>query len=343
MENSEEIGYKEPSIEEDVKDITFGEICFVKAIKDTRCLEINDENGLLKIKDAAHSSNGEIPRLTNHFSINHLVKNNFGGEWSTPSLVIIMPGEKTVEINDNPRNLAYVDTYWFGDIIVPQGSILLWRDDVEALNTGDKYTTGTFEPDNKLVEGIDKAQEYLDNVSREKIIDPEKVQRNESLMNLYREKLQNQLQKVVIEEIKSLGYKEIYSENGVHSSSPSFDDAIHKLAEKIGASSQTHANTFPGSMENPEMLGLGPYWEIININKNGKDSENKLGSILEEFIKLLEDYKEDIRKGEVDIIQSFAGELNRWKRQNRDFNDMEKELINKFVEQYPETKNIIEA
>lgn len=97
------------------------------------------------IESAYDASEGKIERLTNHFTLNHRVTQNSGGEWNNSPFLFITPGNAMIEQNGNPENLYSVDSFWAKSITLPKGSVVIYEQ-------GNKPMLGDHENDYFLIE-----------------------------------------------------------------------------------------------------------------------------------------------------------------------------------------------
>ena len=65
-----------------------------------------------------------LARNTVHFTVNKVVDTHFGGNWSSVPIVYAMPMRGILDQNGAPSVYCYEDTYWIGDVKIPEGSIL---------------------------------------------------------------------------------------------------------------------------------------------------------------------------------------------------------------------------
>lgn len=110
------------------EDISWDQICFVRALDGPRQLEVYDmDDGSKKLvsTSALVGSRGVVPRLTTHWTINHTVAPHLGGDWSEFPITIICPSEKMLQENSNPHALDAIDTYWVGDSYLPEGTVII--------------------------------------------------------------------------------------------------------------------------------------------------------------------------------------------------------------------------
>jgi hypothetical protein len=77
----------------------------------TRYLPKKTEAGY-EMQSTFDGSGRELPRVTQHFSLNHPVESHAGGDWSDSSYAIISPLKSVIRQNGSPAVLNTVDTYW---------------------------------------------------------------------------------------------------------------------------------------------------------------------------------------------------------------------------------------
>lgn len=291
--------------------ISLDQIAFVKAIKDIRCVSVN-ENGEITLMNAARSTNGAIPRITNHTAINHLVNDHMVGEWSNPELIIIMPGESTVDLNGLPQNLAHVDTFWYGDIKIPIDSILLWRDTIPEGFANSRYKNVGLKMINDIEDKAKSLEEIISNPS-----DIQELNKAEAELNDLRKESHQKFQDIVSSHLLEMNYTPLTRENGRYSHHKNLDECVYNLRLQLGIPTGTiHANTFSGNMEILDYLTEGPLFQIININNNPETQytiEDVLNNL--EEIYRLEDYK-NLTQGDKNVEKIFISELYYWMTKN---------------------------
>lgn len=65
---------------------------------------------------------------TIHWSINHKVESHFYGCWAGCRYTVIVPAETMVKTNGVPLVLNHVDTFWDKELVIPEGSVILFRE-----------------------------------------------------------------------------------------------------------------------------------------------------------------------------------------------------------------------
>lgn len=92
----------------------------------TKYMPQKNERGQFYIPTTAMATNFEIPRGTVHFTLNHIVGNHGLNSWDNADVVILMPFNKTRDLNGNPAEVALSDTYFCPKadqgMILPEGS-----------------------------------------------------------------------------------------------------------------------------------------------------------------------------------------------------------------------------
>ena len=78
----------------------------------THYMPQKNENGELVIQNTAAATDGEIPRATVHFTLNHTVGDNSGGSWTDKGIVVLTPYDSVVEKNNKPVGFSVDDTFF---------------------------------------------------------------------------------------------------------------------------------------------------------------------------------------------------------------------------------------
>lgn len=78
----------------------------------TKYMPLKNAKGQLYIPTTAMATNFEIPRGTVHFTLNHIVGNHGFNSWDNADVVILMPFNKTRDLNGSPAEVALCDTYF---------------------------------------------------------------------------------------------------------------------------------------------------------------------------------------------------------------------------------------
>ncbi|MEI6170086.1 MAG: hypothetical protein WCP56_03790 [Candidatus Saccharibacteria bacterium] len=81
------------------------------------------------IKSTSGHTNGEMPRDTIHWSMNHAVSSHLGGNFMARPYTVVAPLAGLVESNGAPARMADVDTYFVSDsedsVKLPEGTIVI--------------------------------------------------------------------------------------------------------------------------------------------------------------------------------------------------------------------------
>ncbi|MEK7147955.1 MAG: hypothetical protein AAB758_01515 [Patescibacteria group bacterium] len=83
--------------------------------------------GNIIIENAYDATNGSVKRLTNHFSLNHRVVSNIGGNWDSAPYTFVIPAAKMFAENGSPDNLYSVDSFWAKSVLLPKGSVIIYE------------------------------------------------------------------------------------------------------------------------------------------------------------------------------------------------------------------------
>jgi len=123
----------------------------------TRYLPIQGEEGL-EMVTTFEASDGEIPRDTIHFSLNHHVASHMYGSWSDTPYAVISPLKEMIGVNGKPAVLNTIDTFWeVGPgkrLKLPENTIIIQPGDLpkgeifSGVETNDiRYKAENIEPD----------------------------------------------------------------------------------------------------------------------------------------------------------------------------------------------------
>lgn len=121
------------------QEISFDQLVFVRA---DEYMPSIDKNGNLNVLNATDATGGEIDRMTNHFTLNHLVESNDGGNWDNRDFQFIIPGNEMIEANGDPENLYSVDSFWTKSTVLPEGSVIIVNEEKKTeipKELNDKY------------------------------------------------------------------------------------------------------------------------------------------------------------------------------------------------------------
>ena len=95
----------------------------------TKYMPLKNAKGQLYIPTTAMATNFEIPRATVHFTLNHIVGNHGINSWDNADIVILMPFNKTRNLNGGPAEVALCDTYFCPradqGMILPDGAHII--------------------------------------------------------------------------------------------------------------------------------------------------------------------------------------------------------------------------
>lgn len=243
--------------------ISWDQMCFVRAIVDEKSIEVADQK--IKLPTLSSITKGGYPRFTNHWSINHLVKTNFGGSWAMSKMVVISPAEALVNKNGLPENLAAVDTFWTKDMIVPKGSIIICVGDIPyQLNNLGGIKVVSMPSDDKIIEKIKMSQLAMDNHEAKTTEEQMKLE-NDVFWG--KAELDAKVREVVNNEIKNLGYTVLDREAmGVYMHERGLDGAIYNFSKEKGInSSRIHADTLFGELEH-QYFWEGPLMALVYSN-----------------------------------------------------------------------------
>ncbi len=249
---------REPGVMRDNEPIKWSELSFVRAVVDLdKQMKIVD--GKLLSTSVLNSSKGEIPRLTVHWALNHLVANHLYGDWSEADLIIISPGDKIVSENGVPDNLNAVDTFWSNDVLIPEGSVLLWFDSKPPaeffelkgienvlINTPSEIR----EPYIRSKLNYEKIKNDFDNKKNGVNIDD--LFKAEDKYRSWLSEIYDIKDGVVNKELRKMGYEIFLGDHGTYMDGP-MSEPIYKLAEAEKIHSTIHAYTFFGNLEEPTL------------------------------------------------------------------------------------------
>ena len=106
------------------QDIGFDQLVFIRA--DDYPPDVTE--GELRVLNAHDATDGRIPRITNHFTLNHRVTSNNGGSWENRHYQFIIPGQAMAEVNGNPDNLYSIDSFWTKSVKLPKGTVIIYAE-----------------------------------------------------------------------------------------------------------------------------------------------------------------------------------------------------------------------
>jgi hypothetical protein len=321
------------------EEISLKQIAFVRALNDPDSIVIKEDKEII-LPCLATRTHGEIPRLTTHTAINHLVASHMWGNWASPEVIVIMPGVDTVKENGNPQNLRHQDSFWYKDLKVPKSSVLIWRD-----TTPEEFKDSGYENvEVRLDETTLKRLESL-NANLEQAQTGEEKNKIDSQIYSLQHDLEKYFQEIVYQQLKRMNYSHLPNENGMYSNHKNLDHSIHNLSEKLGIkTSYPHSETASHMFEdlnllkkhfiNPEDIKPVTSEEIIqdlNIYNSMKDYTPLLGDdyyMLKIFIAELSDWISKNSK-EVESNESIRIALRDFINTNQFIADLLKDFLSK--------------
>lgn len=224
-------------------EITWDQICFVRSLGTEGQLEVqqfDDGSSHLVAPTALSASSGEVMRDTVHWSINHKVTANNGGSWAESPYIIIAPGAGLKEKNGNPTSLEGVDTYWVGDTIIPENTVIIHTGEVpEEFQQIPGIKWVKQEVDLSLLAQNETLQlewaQFKIEAARPDV-DPVKREQTYRDLNDRQFKLNDELNKPSKEKasdiIDKMGYTTFRQNSGMQMNEEGLDDAIHGLRNK---------------------------------------------------------------------------------------------------------------
>lgn len=315
------------------ENISLEQICFVRAVNEIEGIDIN-KKGEIILPNLATRTKGKIPRLTAHTAINHLVQSHHWGSWFAPEVTVIMPGEQTVKENGVPQNLRHADSFWYGDIIIPEGSMLIWKNEIPEKFKGNRFKNVELRTPESVLKKLTDLQEAYDKEE----VHEERVRIGNEQYAL-QEKLESNLQGVVGQHIEELGYTHLPGDNGVYSVHKNLDHAIHNLSEKLNiTSSFIHADTASKHFE--ELNLLAKYF--TRPEQREELTSEVVRKDLWRYQSLLRDV--DLSEDDFNMVRIFASELLYWMKENImeiKENRLFKEDLDIFLEENPDFKNLL--
>ena len=313
------------------QEITLEQICFVKALKDSSCIR-QSPDGRLYLPTLATVTNGDETRITNHTSINHLVNDNPGGYWGTSEVIVIMPGKNAFELNGVPENITHFDTFWSGDIQIPEGSVIIWRgkkpENYIEHNGYINIELNLGEENEEIKERIVRLEKSV----REPNITSEEQNKCQYIRNELIKYTHDQLDEIIRKVVEKMGYTYLPKENGRYSHHRNLDDQLVELGKKYGIRTFVpHSDTYSGLMEKISFFTLGALTVISRMNKDPKP-EDDLNEVLGGYASIMNgigtvenpepteseilSYFENLTDGDKNVRQIFASELFYWLNNN---------------------------
>lgn len=110
-----------------------------------------------KLQTTGHATNYAVARATIHFTLNHTVTPNSGGNWNTRPYIVLAPYEDTIKTNNmKPVEVSWHDTFFVPD---PEKDLQL-PDSARIVRPGDVPEGKLFQINGK--DTIYKADDYSD-------------------------------------------------------------------------------------------------------------------------------------------------------------------------------------
>ncbi len=111
----------------------------------TNYMPRSNENGELYIPTTGMATDYKYARATVHFTLNQIVGSHLGGNWDASQFVILIPYNKLVELNGNPKVVASADTYFMPNpdtgMILPKGTRIVCPNNDTLFSVGDEIST----------------------------------------------------------------------------------------------------------------------------------------------------------------------------------------------------------
>jgi hypothetical protein len=296
----------------EIKPLNWTDLCFVRAL-DNPGLQLKLHHGQLISQTPIDSSRGEIPRITNHFAVNHFVQQHMTNSWAGSGAVLLCPGETTVALNGKPENLHAVDTFWSNDITIPDNSFVIWlKDPPKNIEIPENIHSVAIKlPDAKLLE-LEKIETSINN----KIFDSaDDLMLLENRASVLSEEIQDIISQIVNNQLKQMGYPVFWGDNGTYMHQPGVDKAISDLTRREGIkTSATHANTPMGILEIGEGWTMYPLLELGTLSDEklftkNDEGVNRFSKILSQVNNTLDLFTEPLSKGEEKELNVFSAEL----------------------------------
>ncbi|MBN1168642.1 hypothetical protein JXA63_02010 [Candidatus Woesebacteria bacterium] len=292
-------------------------ICFVRALVNPKNQLIN-KNRKLVSQTAIDSSKGEIPRITQHWTINHFVTQHYSNSWVESGAVLLCPGKNLVESNGKPESLYAVDTFWSHDMEIPEGSMIIWLSEKpQDIEIPKGVKSVDIRLPKKTYEELNKAQKKLE---ERDFSSTEELYRLESDKFRLKEDLQAEISKHVENHLKRMGYPAFWGNNGQYMVQGGVDEAVAKLRKREDIKyTGKHVNTLFGYLE------LGDGWFLAPLMELGTQSDEDLLKTNEEGMTRFEEIinyvsahtryfhepytKFPYSKGEIKQFNVFSAEL----------------------------------
>lgn len=284
--------------------IEFNQICMVKALNNASQLQLTDD-GRFVIKTLAQLTNGGIPRLTNHWALNHLVESHSRGSWFAPECVIICPAMSLIRSNGLPDNLKVVDTFWEGNMEIPTDSIIFWKNSIPEPMKTTRYNQKVLLADKALEDQLKEARVTFEAGGW---ADTNELMALENRIYDLSQQLESNSQAQINKEVRDMGYSVFDLESSSnYSLEPNLDADIVDLGRRNSIESfSTHPNTFSGLMEIGD-LGDGPLFQFARINNGEVTNPDDILRVFDQASLALEYYSDSPLNRHVLLV--FAAEI----------------------------------
>lgn len=217
--------------------IDWDQICYIRALKyDLVSKTYPNEQQALVIPTAITATKGEVPRVTSHWTLNHVVCPHMAGgkevidehgvssSWEKPKYIVIAPALSTNEINGKPFNLFGVDTFWKKDVVLSRDAVVI-----------------NFTDERIVADGITEFVATRPNVDPANISD---------------------------RVIELLGYSPVCGQD-LYVYDRGFDRAVERLAEQEGVESAPHSFMTEGKVDAPAFTLRAKSSRITNEFQQG--------------------------------------------------------------------------
>jgi hypothetical protein len=289
--------------------IKWDELCMVRSIVDVKN-QIKVEGGKLVSISPLNSSKGDIPRLTVHWALNHVVGDHLYGSWANGNLVIVSPGDKIVEENGVPENLNAVDTFWAKDVVIPKGSKLLWFErevPTELLNI-EGVENKVYKIPNDYKKSLDDSLLVYEQCRKDWRAKKEGVTlddfcRTEGDTFYWGKKVKDEIDEMVNKELTEMGYEIFEGDHGSYMDGP-MAGPIYNLANAEKITSDIHSDTLLGDLEGG--FFLQPLIQLARETDKDMFEVNEKGET--DFLRILRAGKGVIKSHQVNERQLTHGE-----------------------------------
>jgi hypothetical protein len=268
------------------------------------------------------------------------VENNNGGSWSAPECVIISPAPSMININGLPANLFSVDTFWDGDMEVPQDSIVFWKNSIPENMAASLYNNRIITANNVKEKEL---KEIMADIENKNWTTTEELITLDNIAFQISDELAHESQRQINDEIAKMGYTVLDLESGGHYSlHENLDNAISDLGERNSINSATtHTNTFSGVMDS-EGVYDGPLINFAKMNRGEISDIEVIHQIINSTNHNLNYYIESGLNKNVRLI--LAAEIYHWITTRNHDQQYKQELSDDFkvlFDNHPELLEII--